>query len=68
VEALIKALSEPNERDKAAEAIRALIDRIVIIPSGEPAGVTASIQGDLAQVLATWVPHAFDFSHLSEMS
>ena len=51
VEALTQALSLPNERDKAAEAIRALIDRIVITPTDEPAGVTASIHGDLAQIL-----------------
>jgi hypothetical protein len=42
---------QSNERDKAAEAIRALIDRIVLTPTEDPAGVTASIHGDLANVL-----------------
>ena len=54
VEALRASLSDPNERDNAAEAIRALIDHIVVTPCDGPDGLTAAIHGDLADILL-WV-------------
>ena len=51
VESLAAALNVPNERDKAIDAIRGLVDKIVLTPAGEPGAVNATIHGDLADIL-----------------
>ncbi len=54
VERLAAALEQPHERDEAAEAIRALIDRIVLTPGPKRGEIAATLHGDLGTILA-WV-------------
>src|SRR5262249_47994030 len=46
------ALNDPLVRDEAAEAIGDLIERVVLTPRTDAAGLDAVLHGDLAQILA----------------
>jgi site-specific DNA recombinase len=46
------ALDQPDERDEAAQALRALIDRIALEPGPKPGEVLATLYGDLESILA----------------
>jgi hypothetical protein len=50
VERLEEALQEPEARAAAAEAIRSLIERIVLTQNGE--NLEAKLYGDLVEILA----------------
>jgi site-specific DNA recombinase len=54
VERLAEALQRPQERDEAAEAIRALIDRITLTPGPRRGEIAATLHGDLGTILE-WV-------------
>ena len=54
VERLAEALQHPQERDEAAEAIRALIDRITLTPGPRRGEIAATLHGDLGTILE-WV-------------
>jgi len=54
VERLAEALQHPKERDEAAEAIRALIDRITLTPGAKRGEIAAILRGDLGTILE-WV-------------
>ena len=54
VERLAEALQHPQERDEAADAIRALIDRITLTPGPRRGEIAATLHGDLATILE-WV-------------
>lgn len=54
VERLAEALQRPQERDEAAEAIRALIDRITLTPGHRRGEIAATLHGDLGTILE-WV-------------
>ena len=47
---LANALNETDVRSEAAEALRALIDKVVLTPSED--GYTIDLQGDLARILS----------------
>ena len=47
---LANALNEPDVRREAAEALRALIDKVVLTPSED--GYDIDLHGDLAGILA----------------
>ena len=49
LESLSKALSEQESRGEAFEAIRALIDRVIITPTAK--SYSLAIEGDLAAIL-----------------
>ena len=51
VERLAEALQRPQERAEAAEAIRALIDRITLTPGPKRGETVATLHGDLAKIL-----------------
>ncbi len=51
VERLAEALRRPRERDEAAEAIRALIERITLSPGAKRGEIVATLQGDLGTIL-----------------
>jgi site-specific DNA recombinase len=48
---LAEALNQPDERLEAAEAIRALIDKIVLIPGAKRGELTATLHGELGPIL-----------------
>ena len=52
VERLIDALNDPDDRVKAATALRAVIDRVVVSPSGKRGEVDVRLYGDLETLLA----------------
>jgi hypothetical protein len=45
-------LDHPDERDEAAQALRTLIDRIVLEPGTKRGEVLATLYGDLETILA----------------
>ena len=51
VERLAEALQRPQERAEAAEAIRALIERITLTPGPKRGEIVATLHGDLAKIL-----------------
>ena len=51
VERLAEALRDPRERDEAAEAVRGLIERIVLAPGVRRGEMDATLHGDLGAVL-----------------
>ena len=51
VERLAEALRHPQERDEAAEAIRALIDHITLTPGLRRGEIDATLHGDLGTIL-----------------
>ncbi len=51
VERLAEALRRPDERDEAAEAIRALIERITLTPGAKRGEIAATLHGDLGTIL-----------------
>ena len=54
VERLAEALQRPQERDEAADAIRALIDRITLTLGPRRGEIAATLHGDHRPILA-WV-------------
>ncbi|MFN3320972.1 MAG: hypothetical protein ACK43M_19680 [Allorhizobium sp.] len=48
---LAGALDRPDERPQAAEALRMLIEKIVLTPGPERGGLYATLHGDLATIL-----------------
>jgi site-specific DNA recombinase len=51
VERLAIALRQPQERDEAAEAIRALVERITLSPGSKRGEIAATLHGDLGTIL-----------------
>ena len=51
VERFADALRHPQERDEAAEAIRALIERIALTPGPKRGEIAATLHGDLGTIL-----------------
>jgi site-specific DNA recombinase len=51
VERLAEALRHPQERDEAAEAIRALVERITLTPGSKRGEIAATLHGDLGTIL-----------------
>lgn len=51
VAALVRGLGDAKEMDAAKEAMRALVERIVLTPDGAGAALTIDVQGDLAGLL-----------------
>lgn len=51
MERLAEALQHPQERDEAAEAIRALIERITQTPGPKRGEIAATLHGDLGTIL-----------------
>ena len=51
VERLAEALADPRDRDEAAEAIRGLIERIVLTPGEKRGALHAALHGDLGTIL-----------------
>ena len=51
VERLAEALRDPRERDEAAEAVRGLIERIVLTPGAKRGEMAVTLHGDLGAVL-----------------
>jgi DNA invertase Pin-like site-specific DNA recombinase len=51
VERLAEALPRPQERDEAADAIRALIERITLRPGSKRGEIVATLEGDLGVIL-----------------
>jgi len=51
VERLAEALRQPQEREEAAEAIRALIERITLTPGPKRGQIDATLHGDLGTIL-----------------
>ena len=51
VERLAEALADPRDRDEAAEAIRGLIERIVLTPGEKRGEMHAALHGDLGTIL-----------------
>jgi site-specific DNA recombinase len=51
VERLAEALQHPQERDEAADAIRALIDHITLTPGPKRGEIAATLHGDLGTIL-----------------
>ena len=51
VERLAEALRRPQERDEAAEAIRALIDHITLTPGPRRGEIAATLHGELGAIL-----------------
>jgi site-specific DNA recombinase len=51
VERLAEALRRPQERDEAAEAIRALIERITLTPGPKRGEIAATLHGELGAIL-----------------
>ena len=51
VERLAEALADPRDRDEAADAIRGLIERIVLTPGEKRGQMDAALHGDLGTIL-----------------
>lgn len=52
---LEEALNDPAIRDEAGNALRGLIDNVVLTPdAAAPNGLRAELRGDLASILALW--------------
>jgi hypothetical protein len=51
LERLAEALQDPQERGEAAEAIRALIERITLRPGAKRGEIAATLHGDLGSIL-----------------
>ena len=51
VERLAEALQDPQERGEAAEAIRALIERITLRPGAKRGEIAATLHGELGTIL-----------------
>ncbi|MDE0149983.1 MAG: recombinase family protein [Rhodospirillaceae bacterium] len=51
VERLAEALADPRDRDEAADAIRGLIERIVLTPGEKRSSMNAALHGDLGTIL-----------------
>ena len=51
VERLAEALADPRDRDEAADAIRGLIERIVLTPGAKRGEMHAALHGDLGTIL-----------------
>ncbi len=51
VERLAEALADPRDRDEAADAIRGLIERIVLTPGDKRGEMHAALHGDLGTIL-----------------
>ncbi len=51
VERLAEALQHPQEHDEAADAIRALIERITLTPGAKRGEIAATLHGDLGTIL-----------------
>ncbi len=51
VERLAEALADPRDRDEAAEAIRGLIERIVLTPGAKRGELHAALHGDLGTIV-----------------
>ena len=51
VERLAEALRDPRERAAAAEAVRSLIERIVLAPGAKRGEMNATLHGDLGTIL-----------------
>ena len=51
VERLTEALADPRDRDQAAEAIRGLIERIVVTPGAKRGELHAALHGDLGTII-----------------
>ena len=51
VERLEAALYDPLVRDEAAEVLRELIEKVVLLPRAEGKGLDAVLHGDLARIL-----------------
>jgi site-specific DNA recombinase len=51
VERVAEALERPQERDEAADAIRALIDHITLTPGAKRGEIAATLHGDLGTIL-----------------
>ncbi len=51
VERLAEAIRHPQERDEAADAIRALIERITLTPGAKRGEIAAMLHGDLGTIL-----------------
>ena len=47
---LAEALADPRDRDEAAEAIRGLIERIVLAPGEKRGEMNAALHGDLGTI------------------
>jgi len=51
VERLAEALANPRDRDEAADAIRGLVERIVLTPGEKRGEMDAALHGDLGTIL-----------------
>ncbi|MCY4002160.1 MAG: recombinase family protein [Rhodospirillales bacterium] len=51
VERLAEALADPRDRDEAADAIRGLVERIVLTPGAKRGEMNAALHGDLGTIL-----------------
>ena len=51
VERLAEAMADPRDRDEAADAIRGLIERIVLTPGEKRGQMDAALHGDLGTIL-----------------
>ena len=51
IERLAEALADPRDRDEAADAIRGLIERIVLTPGDKRGEMHAALHGDLGTIL-----------------
>ena len=51
VERLAEVLADPRNRDEAADAIRGLIERIVLTPGEKRGEMHAALHGDLGTIL-----------------
>ncbi|MBZ9791677.1 recombinase family protein [Rhizobium sp. 3T7] len=56
VTALANALNRADERQEAAETLRALIEKIVLLPGPERGDIFATLHGELSTIL-NWVEH-----------
>ena len=56
---LTTALNDPKERQEAAEALRMLIEKIVLTPGPERGEIDATLYGELGQILAWTERRAF---------
>jgi len=56
VATLTHALNRPGERPQAAEALRMLIERIVLTPGNERGEMFAALHGELRTILE-WTEH-----------
>lgn len=54
IERLTEALSHPDDAFEAADAIREVIDRIVVTPGEQRGSYTVTLQGELGTIL-DWI-------------